>query len=267
MGNVIDIIFGQGSLRTTWYLAFVSAIIQIFARMGITSLVKSYVSKIPGVSPSHPSKAADCFYYAFFYSISVGFNLFAQFKKGINPFYWMIHPDMHKNIITEEYSLFVVFIYLFIGHYMACTYFIFTKADAHLKRSDTQMMILHHFFTFIIFYTCTRWPCFLFGVTNGQVLFDTSDVFMETCKFFRYTKHITLCNIFFLIMAPMFFIGRCVIFPITSIRATFLYYNIKGTPYFFLGLLEVGFFIMNLIWMKMILGMISKVFWMAVYDK
>ncbi|KAA6401099.1 MAG: hypothetical protein EZS28_003380 [Streblomastix strix] len=62
----------------------------------------------------------------------------------------------------------------------------------------------------------------------------------------------------FLIMAPMFFIGRCVIFPITSIRATFLYYNIKGTPYFFLGLLEIGFYIMNLIWMKMILGMISK---------
>jgi hypothetical protein len=167
--------------------------------MGITKAVRSKVAKIlknspENSSPTHLSKAADSFYYAFIYSLSMSANLFVQFKNHINPFYIMIHPNARDKFLIDEMLPFTLVIYFLSGHYLACTYFIFIKKDTYLERNDTLLLIVHHFLAFIVFYIGLRYPWFgiilykffLFNYYNTLQFSIWHHAWIATIRFFRY---------------------------------------------------------------------------------
>jgi hypothetical protein len=117
--------------------------------------------------------------------------------------------------------------------YYGCLGFHFV--DSRTSYSDFYLVLFHHIFTSVLMFLAVRFPFFGLGSVYFLFLFDIGDVFLEFAKFFRYIKvKLPLLGEWFLsylcfsLLVPVWYIGRCIIYPLVVIRCIYYEYYIPS---------------------------------------
>lgn len=207
--------------------------------------------------PSVMYKFKECSWHLLFYSTTFSFGLWALWDKSwlwVTVNCWINWPTQH--IDSDIYLFYLVEL----GFYWSLLFAIFFQKD--YQKKDKKEMVLHHLITILLIYF--SWSCNFVRVgTLVLVVHDVADPWMAIAKLAKYSKHQTICEIFFAIFSFVWIASRCFVYPLWVLNASAVeihdYVTTFPAYWFFNGMLFV-LQILHFMWTFLILRIFVQIF-------